>query len=100
MLNNIEIKICLTLLSACKRNNLVLILPFIRCNLIFLKSNNFGEINTLYEFEYSLVFMLERDLSNNNSDEHYKQIKYHIIQKLIYTSNSRCLHVNCLLYFD
>lgn len=54
-------------------------LPLIKCNLIFLKFNSFGGINILFEFEYSMVFISERDFANNNSDEHYKQIKCNII---------------------
>lgn len=54
-------------------------LPLIKCNLIFLKSNNFGGMNILYEFEYSISFISELDdLSNKNSEEHCEVIKYNI----------------------
>lgn len=53
-----------------------------------MKSNNFGGMNILYEFEYSISFISEwDDLSNKNSEEHCKIIKYNMWINKIYNEN-------------
>lgn len=58
----------LTIRNACKRNNFILMLPFMRCSLIFLKSNNLEGTEVTYGAEGLTTFMSPRDLSNCSSE--------------------------------